>query len=86
MRWYKSFLSGWSQVVRHDGMESEKMTIERGIIQGENNSQLLYSLFINNITKYIKICRTTLFADDVQIHDVVDVAEVEAAVWTINTE
>lgn len=86
MKWYKSFLSGWNQVVKHDGMLSEEMTIERGIIQGENNSQLLFSLFINNIIKYIRICKKTLFADDVQIHVEAEVAEVKTGIENVNTD
>lgn len=34
---------------------------ERGIIQGENNPQLLFTSFINNITNYIKTCKNKYF-------------------------
>lgn len=34
------------------------------VLKSVKNSQLLFSVFINNITKYIKTCKTILFADD----------------------
>lgn len=68
MKWYISFLNGWEQVVKKDEKFSQPKTITRGIIQGENNSQLLFSIFINNITEYIKICKIIMFADDVQLY------------------
>lgn len=65
---YGDFLTGWRQVVKFNGELSESKVIRRGIIQGENNSQLLFSVFINNITKYIKNCRVLLYVDDVQLY------------------
>lgn len=52
MMWFTSFLHQWKQITKHDGNESKPCTIRRGIIQGENNSQALFSIFINNILKY----------------------------------
>lgn len=51
MKWYKSF---FNQVVKKKNNSSKAQLIKRGIIQGENNSQFLFSIFINNITRYIK--------------------------------
>lgn len=67
LNWFESFLTGWQQRVKFDNKFSTPQTIRRGIIQGENNSQLLFSIFINNITKRINRCKMTQFAGDTQI-------------------
>lgn len=86
MRWYKSFISGWHQIVKHGESMSKSLPIERGIVQGENNSQLFFSIFINNIEKYITKCKAILFADDVQIYIECDVNEINDAINIINEE
>lgn len=84
--WFESFLMGWQQTVKHDNRYSKSQTITRGIIQGENNSQMLFSLFINDLIKYIKHSRVILFADDVQIYIECDVHGVCDGIKLINDE
>lgn len=67
-KWYQIFLTGCNQTVKSGDKLSKPKTITRGIIQGENNSQLLFLIFINNLVKYIKKYKAILFADDVQIY------------------
>ena len=86
MNWFRSFLSGWQQVVKYNNNCSKQQAITRGIIQGENNSTLLFSIFINNITKYVKVCKIIMFADDVQIYIECDVDEIEMGISKINEE
>ena len=86
MNWFRSFLSGWQQVVKYNNKCSKQQAITRGIIQGENNSTLLFSIFINNITKYVKVCKIIMFADDVQIYIECDVDEIEMGISKINEE
>lgn len=86
LKWYQNFLNGWQQVVRHDDRVSRPKIIKRGIIQGENSSTLLFSIFINNIVKYIKVSNIVLFADDVQIHIESDIASVSENIQKINDE
>lgn len=76
MQWFKSFLNGCQQTVKHEEKISRPQTIKRGIIQGENNSQLLFSVYINNITKYIKTCIIIMFADDIQLYIECDIDEI----------
>lgn len=86
IEWFKSFLSGWQQNVKHGEKISKSQTINRGIIQGENNSQMLFSLFINELVSYIKFTRIIMFADDVQIYLESDVPHVTDAIDTVNAE
>lgn len=85
-RWFKSFLTGWQQTVKQNGTCSKSQSIDRGIIQGENNSQMLFSLFINNLVSYIKRSKKILFADDVQIYLECGINEIRNGIKTINDE
>lgn len=86
LNWYSSFLTGWEQSVKYKEKLSEPITIERGIIQGENNSQTLFSLFINNLVKYIRIAKIKLFAVDVQIHLESEITAINDGIKIINDE
>lgn len=84
MKWFKSFLQNWQQIVKHNNKVSSIKTITRGIIQEENYSQLLFSLFINNVTKYMR--KTILFADDVQIYIKCDIDKITDGIKSVNDE
>lgn len=86
MKWYKNFLSDWQQVVKYDDKISKARTIKRGIIQGENNSQLLFSIFINNIIQYLKFSKVILYADDVQLYIETGLANIGDAIDILNSE
>lgn len=81
-----SYLEGWKQVVKYQTCTSKSQIISRGIIQGENNSQLLFSLFINNIVKFIKVAKVILFADDVQIYVESETKNINNNIQIINDE
>lgn len=86
LEWFKSFLTGWQQTVRQKNNCSKPIAITRGIIQGENNSQMLFSLFINNLVTYIKHTKVILFADDVQLYMECDVLAINGGIEIINKE
>lgn len=86
LKWYENFLSEWQQTVKSEDGVSHPQTIKRGIIQGENNSQMLFSLFINNLVSYIKFTKIILFADDVQIYVECDVSAIKEGIQIINNE
>ena len=86
LKWFKSFLIGWNQIVKQGKCVSDPLIIKRGIIQGENNSQLLFSIFINNIIKYVKVCKVIMFADDIQLYIECDVDKINEAIEKINQE
>lgn len=78
MLWFKSFLNEWQQITKHGN--------ERGKIQGENNSQSLFSIFINNVLKYISKCKSVLFADDLQIYLKCDPGQINNGISKINDD
>lgn len=70
----------------HNNKMSDQRMIKRGVIQGENNSQILFSLFIINIARYIEKCTMAMFADDVQIYYEFNISEIENGIQIINNE
>lgn len=86
IKWFGNVLKGWNQTIKNKNKLSKPRTITRGIIQGENNSQLLLSLFINNIVKYIQKCKVILFADDVQIYIKCEVKKINDTIKIINED
>lgn len=80
LQWFKNYITGWNQKVKFNNKISNEKIIERGVIQGENNSQLLFSLVINNITKYIKHSKYAIFADDFQLYKECDIENIEETV------
>lgn len=86
IEWFESFLKGWNQVVQYDNETSEPLEIHTGIIQGENNSQLLFSLFIEQIKNYVKHTIMRQFADDTQLFKKANIQEINKAIFEINID
>lgn len=63
-----SYLTGRSQMVDVNGTLSIAMPTWCGVPQGSVLGPLLFSLYINDVGKYIKFCKFHLFADDLQIY------------------
>lgn len=72
--------------MKHGDEISEQRTIKRGIIQGENNSQALFSIFINNVLGYIKSCKSILFADDLEVYLECDNNMIDNGIQKINDD
>lgn len=64
----RSYLSGRSQCVFHNGCYSLFEAILSGVPQGSILGPLLFSLFINDLPSILDFCSVHLFADDVQIY------------------
>jgi hypothetical protein len=88
MKWFSSFLNGWSQSVNWNSQFSENEQINIGVFQGEGNSQLLFSLYINQLVTYIKHCILRQFADDtcISITCKVNENDIERAIQLINED
>jgi ribulose bisphosphate carboxylase small subunit len=88
LKWFKSFLNGWSQHVIWDGQISSSEEINIGVFQGEGNSQTLFSLFINHLSTYIQRCTLKQFADDtcIMIESNVSEADIVNAIQAINSD
>ena len=63
-KWFKSFLSNRRQFVSIDGINSSDTIVEHGVPQGSVLGPLLFLLYINDLNKAIKHCKTIHFADD----------------------
>ena len=68
LEWFRSYLSGRSQVVSIDDAVSEKQGVECGVPQGSILGPLLFSLYINDLTYVTSKCKLVLYADDTVIY------------------
>nr|QQJ42582.1 chitinase 6-2 [Sogatella furcifera] len=62
--WFISYLENRSQFVSINGTKSDPMSIEYGVVQGSTLGPILFSIYINNITKVNIEGKLLLFADD----------------------
>lgn len=84
--WFASFLNGWTQYVEHCGIRSSLAEFQRGLIQGENNSQLLFSLVIDHVCAFIKHCKYHLFADDLQLYASCRIQDIPSMIDAMNED
>lgn len=88
LSWFNSFLKDWHQRVKWNDQLSDSDQINIGVFQGEGNSQLLFSLFINSIISYINNCTLRQFADDtcLSIVSKTDPTSINSAISKINND
>ena len=65
--WFKSYLSTRRQFVCINGVNSKENHIQHGVPQGSVLGPLLFLLYINDLNKAMKYCRTIHFADDTSL-------------------
>jgi hypothetical protein len=68
LSWFKSYLSGRSQIVRCNGVVSDRLNVSVGVPQGSVLGPFLFVIFINDISQHIGIGTANLFADDTLIY------------------
>lgn len=84
LRWFKCFLGNKKQCVRLNNNTSKFQKINCGLLQGDNLSQSLFSLVINNVTRHIQDCSLKLYADDMGLYYEFDVGDTLNAINIIN--
>ena len=67
-KWFENYLCNRKQIVKYNGIQSEKMTIKSGVPQGSVLGPLLFLLYINDIHSCIELVSIILFADDTNIY------------------
>lgn len=65
LQWFKNYLSGRVQTMKVNDHVSEEGRVSCGVPQGSTLGPLLFLIYVNDITKYLKDnCNCILFADD----------------------
>ncbi|CAH2084018.1 unnamed protein product [Euphydryas editha] len=85
IKWFSSYLRGRKQAIRTDEGTSDWCEVSAGVPQGGILSPLLFSLFINSITSYLK-CQYHLYADDLQLYRQTNIGELHSTIRLINQD
>jgi len=64
----RSYLCQRSQYISLDGEKSKEVALRRGVPQGSVLGPLLFTLFINDLPKYLNYSKIHIYADDVQVY------------------
>ena len=64
LQWFASYFENRTQMVTINGVLSEKVPVDYGVVQGSTLGPLLFLIYINNITKMSLKGFLLLFADD----------------------
>ncbi|KAJ8710639.1 hypothetical protein PYW08_009154 [Mythimna loreyi] len=83
--WFHSYLNGRSQQVRLDESSSDWCYLTAGVPQEGVRSPLLFSIFINSVTRVIS-SHFHLYADDLQLYYHFRGKDAEAAASAINSD
>ena len=83
-KWFQSYLQDRYQCTVVNGVASTMQKVDCGIPQGSNLGPLLFLLYINDLTKCIKKCKVSLYADDTCIY--VPDKDPRTVVTTLNDE
>jgi hypothetical protein len=64
----RSYLNGRMQCVCVDGVNSEFLPINAGVVQASVLGLIIFSLFIKDIVQQIRFSTCLIYADDVQLY------------------
>lgn len=84
LQWFKSYLTNRSQMVKIGDIISEPLNNNLGVPQGSILGPLLFILYINCITTYIKHCTVKMFADDSFVY--ISDSNIDQAIQKLNED
>jgi hypothetical protein len=87
--WFRSYLSGRTQVTRCGSVTSAEANVEAGVPQGSILGPLLFLILVNDLPNCIKHTLTRQFADDTQLlhsYDPKDAESIAAARDQLNED
>jgi retron-type reverse transcriptase len=64
LRWFADFLPDRWQYVQYNSARSALAPVASGVVQGSCTGPLLFNIFINDLSRVIKHCQLSMFADD----------------------
>lgn len=82
----QSYLSNRQQAVFYNGKLSSFLNINKGVPQGSIMGPLLFTLYINDLPKYLNRAKVHLYADDVQIYLNCDKTVIDNCAIEFNSE
>jgi len=84
--WFSSYLSGRKQCVRGGNTISSMNDVTVGVPQGSTLSALLFSLFVNRVSKSWRNSKHIMYADDLQLYIHCTPSELQETVFMINND
>src|SRR5436190_3752140 len=84
--WVKSYLTNRRQCVKHGDSTSDWCDVTRGVPQGSVLGPLLFSLYIDDMTKATGDSRCHLYADDLQIYRHFSLSDIISTVISMNSD
>ena len=66
--WFANYLSGRSQFISYQDVQSDKRSISYGVPQGSVLGPTLFNVYINGISDVCENSNTFLYADDTEIY------------------
>ena len=84
IEWFRSYICGRVQCIRANNTFSSFSDLRAGVPQGGILSPLLFSIFINSITKSLTL-PFHIYADDLQIYVTAPIDSLHSAIATLNS-